>query len=146
MKVLYVVAGALINEKNEVLLTSRPEGKEFAGFWEFPGGKIEDGEIPETALKRELNEELGITLNESDLIEIGFVSHPYARFHLVMLFFACRKWQGTPIPLENQKAAFVSMDGFNVSDSEFSPNHEQKFSLPPADKKLAVQLKEFLSR
>ena len=67
-KVLWVVAGALIDKAGRVLLTERPAGKNLAGFWEFPGGKIESGETPRDALVRELNEELGISVNPQTLI------------------------------------------------------------------------------
>lgn len=141
-KIVYVVAGALIDADGRVLMCSRPEGKEFAGFWEFPGGKIETGETPQAALCRELKEELGIGVFESDLREVGFVSYPYVRFHLVMLFFACRKWTGNPIPLENQQAAFVNARdvAMQMPDSNGAAKR-----LPPADEVLVKQLQNYLS-
>lgn len=141
-KIVYVVAGALIDAEGRVLMCSRPEGKEFAGFWEFPGGKIETGETPQAALCRELKEELGIGVSESDLREVGFVSYSYARFHLVMLFFACRKWTGNPIPLENQQAAFVNARdiAMQMPDSNGAAKR-----LPPADEVLVKQLQNYLS-
>jgi len=141
-KIVYVVAGALMNERGEVLMCSRPEGKEFAGYWEFPGGKIEDGETPRAALCRELKEELGVEIDESDLREVGFVSYPYARFHLVMLFFACRKWTGEPIPLENQQTAFVNAR--EIAMKMPGANGEVK-RLPPADEVLIGQLQKYLN-
>lgn len=141
-KIVYVVAGALIDADGRVLMCSRPEGKEFAGFWEFPGGKIEAGETPQAALCRELKEELGIGVSESALREVGFVSYPYARFHLVMLFFACREWTGNPIPLENQQAAFVNARdiAMQMPDSNGAAKR-----LPPADEVLVKQLQNYLS-
>ena len=74
-----------------------------AGLWEFPGGKIEAGELPEAALKREMREELGIEICEDCASPLTFVSHRYEDFHLLMLLYVCRKWTGIPAPLEGQK-------------------------------------------
>ena len=94
MKILLVSAVALIDPDGRVLLAQRPAGKSLAGLWEFPGGKVEPGEIPETALIRELKEELGIDTWASCLAPLTFASHSYPDFHLLMPLFACRKWQG----------------------------------------------------
>src|SRR5437868_9536693 len=101
MKTLLVVAAALVNSKNEVLLAQRPEGKRLAGKWEFPGGKVEADESPEAALVRELHEELGITVQAADLEPFWFLSHDYAaefQFHLLMPVYLCRNWHGEPHP------------------------------------------------
>ncbi len=108
MKVVYVAAAALINEKGDILLAQRPEGKAMAGLWEFPGGKIEDGETPERALVRELAEELRITVSESDLKPITFASHAYEKFHLFMPLYGLSRWKGTPSPVEGQTLAWVA--------------------------------------
>ena len=78
-----------------------------AGLWEFPGGKVEDGETPEIALIRELEEELGINTWESCLAPLTFASHKYEDFHLLMPLFACRKWEGTPVSRERQRLKWV---------------------------------------
>ena len=103
MKNLLVVAAALVNDRNEVLLAQRPEGKRLAGKWEFPGGKVEEGETPEHALARELHEELGITVEPSDLEPFWFLSHSYPEFdfHLVMPVYTLRKWRGEVAALEH---------------------------------------------
>lgn len=103
MKILLVVAAALVNSQGEVLLAKRPEGKRLAGKWEFAGGKVEEGETPESALARELREELGIEALPEDLDNFWFLSHPYPEFsfHLLMPVYICRKWKGTPQPLEH---------------------------------------------
>lgn len=103
MKILLVVAAILVNEKGEVLLAQRPEGKRLAGKWEFAGGKVEDGETPELALIRELKEELGIEILPQDLKNFWFLSHSYPEFdfHLLMPVYLCRKWQGIPQALEH---------------------------------------------
>src|SRR6478735_11033139 len=95
---ILVVAVALVDPDGRVLLAQRPEGKAMAGLWEFPGGKIETGETPETALIRELSEELGITVKEACLAPFTFASHTYAAFHLLMPLYICRRWDGTPQP------------------------------------------------
>ncbi|CAM3384516.1 (deoxy)nucleoside triphosphate pyrophosphohydrolase [Paracoccus nototheniae] len=107
MKIVLVAAAALIDPDGRVLLAQRPEGKAMAGLWEFPGGKIEPDETPEAALIRELDEELGIQTWNSCLAPIGFASHAYESFHLLMPLFACRKWSGIVQPQENQQLAWV---------------------------------------
>lgn len=107
MKVVLVSAVALIDVDGRVLLAQRPEGKSMAGLWEFPGGKIEQGETPEAGLIRELHEELGIDTWKSCLAPLTFASHSYESFHLVMPLFACRKWDGTPTPREGQTLKWV---------------------------------------
>jgi len=103
-----VVAAALINGDGDILLAQRPPGKSMAGLWEFPGGKVHDGETPEAALVRELKEELSINVSPADLDPITFASHGYADFHLLMPLFACRTWHGTPTPVEGQTLAWVA--------------------------------------
>ncbi|MDE0783085.1 MAG: (deoxy)nucleoside triphosphate pyrophosphohydrolase [Planktomarina sp.] len=107
MKMLLVSAVALIDRDGRVLLAQRPEGKSMTGLWEFPGGKVEAGETPESALVRELEEELGINTWESCLAPLAFASHAYDDFHLLMPLFACRKWEGTPSARENQTLDWV---------------------------------------
>lgn len=107
MKVVYVVAAALFDADGKVLLAQRPEGKSMAGLWEFPGGKIEKHERPEEALVRELNEELAITVSETDLYPITFASHTYDSFHLFMPLYGSMRWMGTPSPSEGQTLAWV---------------------------------------
>lgn len=103
MKILLVVAAVIINPQGEILLAQRPEGKRLAGKWEFAGGKVEEGESPESALVRELREELGIEIAPENLENFWFLSHPYPEFdfHLLMPVYICRKWQGTPQALEH---------------------------------------------
>ncbi|MDJ0920227.1 MAG: (deoxy)nucleoside triphosphate pyrophosphohydrolase [Henriciella sp.] len=102
------MAAALIDEKQRVLLAQRPEGKSMAGLWEFPGGKIEPGESPESALVRELNEELGIMVNANAIKPITFASHTYKTFHLLMPLFHVSEWEGSPEPAEGQQLQWVS--------------------------------------
>jgi 8-oxo-dGTP diphosphatase len=102
MSPLYVASAVLTNADASVFIVKRPPHKSLPGFWEFPGGKIEEGETPQAALKRELKEELGLSVEEKDLIPFSFVSMPYDTFHLVMLVFTCHTWQGHIQLLENQ--------------------------------------------
>ena len=107
MKTVLVSAVALIDPDGRVLLAQRPPGKSMAGLWEFPGGKVEQGETPEAALIRELDEELGIQTWNSCLAPLTFASHSYDDFHLLMPVFACRRWQGIVQPREGQSLAWV---------------------------------------
>jgi 8-oxo-dGTP diphosphatase len=107
VKIVLVSAVALIDVDGRVLLAQRPPGKAMAGLWEFPGGKVENSETPETALIRELQEELGIDTWASCLAPLTFASHAYEDFHLLMPLFACRKWVGTPRAREGQTLKWV---------------------------------------
>lgn len=127
---LLVTAIALIDSKQRVLLAQRPEGKEMAGLWEFPGGKVHEGETPEEALVREIKEELDLTLKSTDLEPLSFASHDYPNFHLLMPLFLCRKWEGEPKSLEGQAFEWVSI------------NEVSNYKMPPAD----VPLIEALTR
>lgn len=107
MKLVLVSAVVLVDRDGRVLVTQRPEGKAMAGLWEFPGGKVEPGEIPEAALIRELQEELGIDTHASCLAPLTFASHGYDDFHLLMPTFICRKWDGIVQPREGQAMRWV---------------------------------------
>jgi 8-oxo-dGTP diphosphatase len=104
VKTLLVVAIALTNERGEILLAQRPEGKRLAGKWEFPGGKVEEGESPEEALVREIKEELNIDIRAKDCEPFWFLSHDYVAdfgFHLLMPVYRCRMWEGAPQAMEH---------------------------------------------
>jgi 8-oxo-dGTP diphosphatase len=132
MRLVLVAAVALIDADGRVLLAERPEGKPMAGLWEFPGGKLHDGETPEAALIRELDEELGISTHASCLAPLTFASHGYADFHLVMPLFACRKWQGIPHGREGQRLAWARK------------NELRAYPMPPADLPLIAILRDWL--
>lgn len=106
-KMILVAAAVLIDADNRVLIQKRPEGKSWAGYWEFPGGKIEQGETPEIALIRELGEELGIVTIEKAFFPMTFISHSYPEGHALIPLFGCRNWTGKPAPKENQELAWV---------------------------------------
>lgn len=127
-----VVAAALIDADGRVLLAERPAGKSMAGLWEFPGGKVETGERPETSLIRELREELGITVKEECLAPFAFASHAYENFHLLMPLYLCRRWEGIVQPQEGQRVAWVR------------PREMANYPVPPADVPLVAQLRDFL--
>ncbi len=134
-KVLLVTAIALVDLQKHVLLAQRPEGKDMEGLWEFPGGKIADGETPEEALVREMKEELDLEVEEKDLSPLAFASHAYPAFHLLMPLFLCRVWRGSPRPLEGQRIAWVLPEDF------------KKYAMPPADVPLAAAVeKAFIPR
>lgn len=102
--ILFVVAAALIDADDRILIQQRPAHKAYPLMWEFPGGKVDEGETPEAALVRELREELGITTVEKALFPLTFMSGGYENFgfHVVTLIYGCRNWTGTPQALENQ--------------------------------------------
>ena len=132
MKMVLVAAAALVDRDGRVMLAQRPEGKSMAGLWEFPGGKVEPGENPETALIRELEEELGINTWASCLAPLTFASHAYDDFHLLMPLFVCRKWEGIPDSREGQKLAWVA------------PNKLRDYPMPAADLPLVPILRDWL--
>ncbi|MCK5042287.1 MAG: (deoxy)nucleoside triphosphate pyrophosphohydrolase [Sphingomonadales bacterium] len=129
---LLVAAVALVDLDNNVLLTQRPKGKSMAGLWEFPGGKVEDGEMVEAALIREIKEELDIDVGVGCLQPFSFASHSYDDFHLFMPLYLCRKWNGQIKPMEGQQTAWVK------------PNRLRTYEMPPADVGIASMLRDFL--
>jgi len=126
-----VAAIALIDNDGRVLIAERPAGKSMAGLWEFPGGKVEEGEIPEAALIRECKEELDIDINAACLAPFAFASHSYESFHLLMPLFLCRKWEGLVQGMEGQRTKWVRIR--NLGD----------FAMPPADGPLVAMLRDF---
>jgi 8-oxo-dGTP diphosphatase len=128
MKLLLVVACALVDEDRRVLIAQRPEGKALAGLWEFPGGKLDPGERPEVALIRELREELGIDVKEACLAPLTFASHAYPEFHLLMPLYICRRWEGVVASREGQALKWVR------------PAKLRDYPMPPADEPLIPAL------
>ncbi|WP_116652736.1 (deoxy)nucleoside triphosphate pyrophosphohydrolase [Pelagibacterium sediminicola] len=132
MKIVLVVACALVDTDRRVLIAQRPEGKQLAGLWEFPGGKVDPGETPEAALIRELSEELGVETKEACLAPLTFASHAYEDFHLLMPLYVCRKWQGTPVSHEHTALKWVR------------PQKLREYPMPPADEPLIAPLCDLL--
>jgi 8-oxo-dGTP diphosphatase len=132
LRLLLVVACALMDADNRVLITKRPEGKSLAGLWEFPGGKLEAGETPEDCLIRELREELGVSVKPACLAPLTFASHSYRDFHLLMPLYVCRRFEGMPRGLEGQEIKWVS------------PKRLREFPMPPADEPLIPALIDLL--
>ncbi len=132
MKLLLVVAAALLDADGRVLIAQRPEGKALAGLWEFPGGKVNPGERPETALIRELAEELGIEVEEACLAPLTFTSYSYDDFHLLMPLYVCRRWRGIVRASEAQALKWVR------------PQNLRDYPMPPADAPLIPALIDLL--
>jgi 8-oxo-dGTP diphosphatase len=131
-RIVLVSAVALVDADGRILLAQRPAGKPMAGLWEFPGGKVDPGETPETALIRELAEELGIDVTASCLAPFTFASHSYPDFHLLMPLYVCRKWSGIPAAREGQRFTWVR------------PARLGEYPMPPADKPLVAMLRDLL--
>jgi len=132
VKLLLVVAAALVDADDRVLIAQRPKGKPLAELWEFPGGKIDGDERPEDALIRELAEELGIAVKPACLAPLSFVSHAYEDFHLLMPLYVCRRWEGFVQPLEGQALKWVRAKDL------------RNYPMPPADAPLIPALVELL--
>jgi 8-oxo-dGTP diphosphatase len=125
---LIVVAAALADAEGRVLLQRRPEGKAMAGLWEFPGGKMEEGERPEAALVRELEEELGIAVEEAALRPAAFASADNGGRPMLLLLYLCRAWRGAPAALHASELAWIA------------PMDMASLPMPPADVSLVERL------
>lgn len=130
--ILLVAACALVDADGRVLITQRPEGKQLAGLWEFPGGKVEPGETPEEAVIRELREEIGVETKIACLAPLTFASHTYETFHLLMPLYVCRRFEGMPQPIEVQAVKWVR------------PAKLRDYPMPPADAPLIPFLVDLL--
>jgi 8-oxo-dGTP diphosphatase len=124
IRLLIVVACALVDADGRILLAQRPAGKTMAGLWEFPGGKLE--------LIRELHEELGITVKEDCLAPLTFASHAYDDFHLMMPLYVCRRWEGLVQAKEGQSLTWVR------------PRQMRSYLMPPADLPLISFLEDMI--
>jgi len=125
-----VVSIALINIDDHVLIAKRPNDKHLARFWEFPGGKVEKGETPENALIREVKEELNIDINNKCIAPLSFSEFDYKNFHLLLLLYICRRWEGEPLPMEENQLKWVK------------PSMLRKYKMPPADDSLIYSLQD----
>jgi len=132
-RLLLVVACALLDADNRILLTQRPPGKSLAGLWEFPGGKVEAGETPEETLIRELQEEIGVTTKADCLAPLTFASHHYDDFHLLMPLYVCRRYEGIPRSMEGQALKWVRASAL------------RDHPMPPADLPLIPFLTDLLA-
>jgi len=121
---MIVVAAALVDGGGRVLLQRRPEGRAMAGLWEFPGGKLEEGELPEAGLARELREELGIEADPARFDPCCFASAPAEDRHMLLLLYLCDEWEGEPRPLHASGLAWVR------------PSEMAALPMPPADRPL----------
>ena len=130
---LLVVAVALVDEDGRVLVQQRPPGKPMAGLWEFPGGKVEAGELPEAALIRELAEELGIAIDARALAPAAFASERLGGRHLLLLLYVAREWEGAPEPHHASALQWVR------------PDELRSLAMPPADVPLVDALERLLS-
>lgn len=131
-RLLLVAACALVDADGRVLIAQRPEGKQLAGLWEFPGGKVETGETPEECLIRELREEIGVETQAACLAPLTFASHSYDDFHLLMPLYVCRRFTGIAAPREGQALKWVK------------PIRLRDYPMPPADAPLIPFLIDLL--
>jgi len=127
-----VAAAALVDVDGRVLIAKRPRGKPMEGLWEFPGGKVAEGETPEACLIRELAEELNIKVTRTCLAPFVFTSHSYESFHLLMPLYLCRRWEGLVTAREHEAIAWVK------------PEKLSDYPMPPADEPLVAWLCDFL--
>tara|TARA_B110001450_G_scaffold70206_1_gene66457 strand:+ start:155 stop:571 length:417 start_codon:yes stop_codon:yes gene_type:complete len=132
-KNLVIVASiALIDANDQILIAKRPKKKHLSGSWEFPGGKVEKGESPENALIREVKEELNIDINNKCIAPLTFSEFDYKKFHLLLLLYVCRRWEGEPMSMEKNEIKWVKA------------NTLRQYKMPPADDSLIYSLQDLL--
>ena len=132
-KQLIIVASvALINSDNQILIAQRPKEKHLSGLWEFPGGKVEKNESPESTLIREIKEELNININQKCVAPLTFSEFDYKEFNLLLLLYVCRRWDGDPESMENNPIKWVKS------------NKLREYKMPPADDSLIYCLQDLL--
>ena len=129
---LLVVAAALLREDGRILLQKRPDGRSMAGLWEFPGGKLEDGETPALALVRELSEELALNVDPANLKPACFASAEIGNRQLLLMLYICTLWGGEPVAVESPELGW-----FSIEEMVGLP-------MPPADIPLIDLLKKLL--
>ena len=127
-----VVTAVIERGDRRILIGQRRRGDSSPLKWEFPGGKLEPGETPETSLIRELKEELGIDVKSSCLAPATFASHAYDDFHLIMYLFLCLRWEGIPHGAEGQALLWKR------------PAEMRDLPMPPADRPLVAMLMDML--
>ena len=123
-----IVAAAVIIEDGRVLLTQRHQGQHLAGFWEFPGGKLEDGESPEEALGRECREECGIEVAVGEVLDV--THHRYPEKDVLLLFYRCELRGGQVRHLQVADHAWVA------------PADLGRYALPPADERVVTRIRQ----
>ncbi len=134
MELLLVAACALVDRDGRILVAKRPAGREHGGLWEFPGGKVENGETTEQALVRELHEELGVEPCESCLQPFAFATHTQNGRHLLMPLYVCRQWDGFVRPREGQEIIWIY------------PKDLHGLAMPPIDIPLAAEIRDRLNQ
>ncbi len=128
----YVASCVLIDNDGKILIAKRPENKDMAGLWEFPGGKVKADEVPEIAVVREIKEELGVKTSPGCLTPLTFISHRYETFHLIMYVFVCRKWEGSVSGVEGQELKWIK------------PMELVKYDMPAANLSLVSAVRDML--
>ncbi|MBX9662687.1 (deoxy)nucleoside triphosphate pyrophosphohydrolase [Novosphingobium sp.] len=131
---LVVVALALLDTSDRVLMQRRPETRAHGGLWEFPGGKVEPGEGPAAALVREISEELSVTIRAADMVPLMFAANPEGEGArpLVLLLYTCRCWEGTPVPEPGSELQWLNAEALVA------------LPMPPLDVPLAAALQRHL--
>ena len=129
-KLQLVVSIALIDNRDQILISKRPEKKFLSGYWEFPGGKVEKNETPENAIIREVKEELNVNINNKCIAPLSFSEFDYKKFQLLLLLYVCRRWEGEPMSMEKNEIIWVKA------------NMLRQFKMPPADDSLIYSLQD----
>lgn len=116
-----IVAAGIVVERGKVLLSRRKKGTHLAGRWEFPGGKVEPGEDPRAALRRELEEELGIKVSVGEIVDVTFHRYEDADKAVLLLFFLAEREEGSPEPRVIDVADFKWAEATALDPTQFPP-------------------------